>query len=474
MFIGRESELSWLDGLYRKDDFQFVVLYGRRRVGKTAVISEFLQGKKSIFFSAQQYDDKTALKLFSEKVYSCFGIDDVPVFENWNQAFEFIANRVQKKRLTLVLDEFPYLAGANRSIPSILQNITDHRFKNSKLFLILCGSSMSFMERGVLSEKSPLYGRLTSQMEILPFSYFDAARFFPRYSLSDKVMAYGICGGVPQYLIHIKDSRSLGDNVVAAVLAKASPLYEEPKNLLKEELRTPVVYNSIIEAIAKGQTRLNDIATKTDIPRDKCLKYIRSLITLRLIERETPAGEKPGKRSIYKLTDNFFKFWYSFVFENTELVAQENGSYLWDKLIVPSFSEYLGYQIFEDICKAFLRRINGASFKGKHPPELELPFVFTQIGHWWGTDPKDKSQVEIDILACHKEKALFCECKWTNKMMGPDILTGLRKKAALLSQFSARHYILFSKSGFSSALKEAAKQGGDTILVDLKSLFSPY
>jgi AAA+ ATPase superfamily predicted ATPase len=288
----------------------------------------------------------------------------------------------------------------------------------------------------------------------------------------DKVTAYGICGGVPQYLLHIKDSRSLRDNVISAVLAKASPLYEEPKNLLKEELRMPVVYNSIIEAIAKGQTRLNDIATKTDIPRDKCLKYIRSLITLRLIERETPAGEKAGKRSIYKLTDNFFKFWYSFVFENTELVAQENGGYLWDTLIVPSFSEYLGYQIFEDICKAFLRRINGPSFKGKRTDALELPFVFTQIGRWWGTNPKDKSQAEIDILAYHREKALICECKWTNKMMGPEILTSLREKAALLTQFSAKYFALFSKAGFSSSLIETAKQDGDTILVDLKGLFA--
>ncbi|GHT69218.1 ATPase [Spirochaetia bacterium] len=470
MFFGRDRELAHLEALYKTDEFQFVVMYGRRRVGKTALISEFidLQHKPAIFFSAQEYDAPTALQLFSERVYEYFGLTNLPPFDNWPRVLEFIARRAMTERIILALDEFPYLAAANKSIPSVLQNIIDHHFKHSKIFLILCGSSIGFMERGVLSEKSPLYGRLTSRMEIMPFSYLDSANFFLRYSLTDKVAAYGIMGGIPQYLLRINDSRNLKDNIVAGILSKASALYEEPRNLLKEELRKPMIYNVIIEAVAKGQTRLNDIATKTNIPRDKCLKYIRSLLDLHILMRETPVGENAGRRSIYKLTDNFFKFWYAFVFENAELVEQGNGEALYDSIVSPVLSEYLGAYIFEDICKDYLRRINGDS----NAVGIKLPFLFTGIGRWWGTNPKTRREEEIDILAFHKNEALFCECKWTTKMMGADVLAALKEKAGLFPQYTSKHYALFSKSGFNAELKRLAAQSGDTLLIDLKGLFA--
>jgi AAA+ ATPase superfamily predicted ATPase len=464
MFVGRRQELEYLEMLYKTGDFQFVVMYGRRRVGKTAIIAEFIQDKKAIFFSAQEYDGSSALHLFSEKIYEHFGIADLPPFDNWNRAFEFITKRAEK-RLVLAIDEFPYLAGANRSIPSILQNIIDHEAKHSRLFLILCGSSISFMERGILSQKSPLYGRLTSRMEIAPFNYLESAEFFPRYRLEDKAAAYGMMGGIPQYLLHINEARSLRDNIVSGVLSKASALYEEPRNLLREELRKPQVYNAIIEAVARGRTRLNDIVSKTLIPRDKCLKYIRSLMELRIIRRETPAGETEGRKSLYRLTDNFFKFWYRFVFGNHELVEQGNGGRLYDEITAPALAEYLGSSVFEGMCVEYLRRQNGS----KHG--VRLPFLFTGIGRWWGTDPKTRIEEEIDILAFNKKAALFCECKWTGKAAGEDVLRGLKRKSLLLSSYSSRSYAVFSKSGFTAALKRLAESEGDTMLIDLKAMY---
>ncbi|GHV80570.1 ATPase AAA [Spirochaetia bacterium] len=467
MIIGRERELGHLKERYDRGGFQFIVMYGRRRVGKTTIISEFIKDKPAIFFAAQEYDDTTALKLFSERVFDHFGIGDLPPFDTWNRAFEFIAREGASERLVLALDEFPYLAAANKSIPSILQNIIDHLYRKTELFLIICGSSMSFMERGVLSEKSPLYGRLSSQMEVLPFGYRDSARFFPRYSLEDKLAAYGIMGGIPQYLIHIDDVRSLRDNIVTGILSRPSALYEEPRNLLKEELRRPQVYNAIIEAIAKGQTRLNDIVTKTGIPRDKCLKYIRSLLELHILTRETPIGEETGKRSIYKLMDNFFKFWYAFVFENTELVEQGNGGLLYDRMVTPFLSEFTGSEVFENVCKEYLRKLNGSK-RGS----VQLPFLFTHIGRWWGSSPKTKTEIEIDILAYNRKEALFCECKWTNRMMGNDILETLKEKASRFPQFTSQFYVLFSKSGFTASLKRAAAEEGNVLLVDLKMLYA--
>ncbi|MDR3248794.1 MAG: DUF234 domain-containing protein [Treponema sp.] len=187
---------------------------------------------------------------------------------------------------------------------------------------------------------------------------------------------------------------------------------------------------------------------------------------LRILKRETPAGEKAGKRSIYKLTDNFFKFYYAFVFGNTELVEQGNGGLLYDEIIAPSLPDYLGSMVFEDICGEFLRRINGKN------GAVSLPFLFTAIGRWWGANPKTKTTEEIDILAFQKKEALFCECKWTAKAVGPDVLEALKEKSLLLSQFSSRHYALFSKSGFTSACKRLAEQAGDTLLIDLKDLFA--
>ncbi|MDR3121164.1 MAG: ATP-binding protein [Clostridiales bacterium] len=476
MFLCREKELSLLNELYQKKGFQFVVMYGRRRVGKTTLLAEFVKGKPGIFFVSQEYDHATALNIFSEKIHEHFGQTGLSAFENWNAAFEFIAVRAMNERIVLVLDEFPYLVGANKSIPSVLQNLIDHQMLNSQLFLVVCGSSMSFMEKGLLSAKSPLYGRLTSQMRIEPFGFFDSCRFVPNYSMEDKVTAYGITGGIPQYLQKFSDTRSIRENVLEEILKRSAYLYEEPRNLLKQELREPMVYNAIIEAIANGASRLNDIVTKTGMQSDKCAKYIRSLIELQILTRETPVGVVGGRKSIYKITDHYFKFWYRFVFDNVELVEQDDGETLYDRFIEKKLSEFIGRNVFENICIEYLRRLNRAR---------KLPFVFTKIGRWWGADPVQKTQVEIDILAFHDECAVLCECKWRNEPLDAAEMTKLFAKAELFSKFTKKTFMFFSKSGFTqSAKKEATRigggsggsgggngdRGGSVILVDLKKL----
>jgi AAA+ ATPase superfamily predicted ATPase len=463
-------DLEYLNRLCRTDKFQFAVMYGRRRVGKTALLTEFIRDKPAIFISAQEYDSGTALSLFSEKAYRVFRMGSLPPFSEWADAFAFVAKKAGRKRVIIILDEFPYLVAANKALPSIIQNAVDHVLSKTRIFLIICGSSISFMERGVLSEKSPLYGRLTSQMKIEPFDYAESALFFPHYKNEEKAAAYGFMGGIPHYLKFISDKKSLAENMTEAVLSKPSALYEEPRNLLKEELRQPIAYNSIIEAIATGRTKLNEIATKTNMPRDKCLKYIRSLLELHIVKRETPAGERAGKRSLYRLTDNFFKFWYAFVFENSELVEQGNGAILYRAFVEPALSEYMGANVFETICTDFLRRINGKTVRGKKA--AKLPFVFTGIGRWWGSDPKEKIEIEIDILAYHKDEALFCECKWTNKPVGTDILETLESKASRIVRYTKKHYALFAKSGFSPPLKRIAAARNNVLLFDLNDLYA--
>lgn len=458
MFIGREYELGNLNKLYDRKEFQMVVLYGRRRVGKTTLISEFCKNKPTIFYVAEEHNDKMALQNFSEKILEYFHMKDfISTFESWEKAFLFIAKECRDKQLILVIDEFPYVANSNKTIPSLLQNMIDHNLKDTKLFLILCGSSMSFMEKEVLSYKSPLYGRRTAQFKIEAFDFYDSSKFFRRYNFEQRVNAYGILGGIPQYLLKFKDTNSMDENIMGEILNKTSYLYEEPKNLLKQELREPATYVSIIEAIAKGYTKLNEISTKTGESSDKCAKYLSSLIELKIVKKETPAGDKESNRkSLYCLEDNLFRFWYRFLPDNITLIEQQMTEYAYDKNIKPYMNEYLG-EIFEDICIQFLLRMN---------KKFKLPFVFQSIGRWWGNNPLKKRQEEIDILALDKENALFGECKWRNEKLDMDVIKSLIGKSLILN-YGNKFYAFFSKSGFTEAAKNYAKNNNNIFLYDI-------
>lgn len=458
MFIGREYELSELNKLYNQDKFQFVVIYGRRRVGKTTLINEFCKDKPNIFFVAEEYNDKIALENFSDKILTYFDLKDyMRSFESYEKAFSFLGKQAEKKRLVVVIDEFPYIVSSNKSVPSILQNVIDHKLINTKLFLIICGSSLSFMEKEVLSYKSPLYGRRTAQFKIEPFDYFDSKKFFNNFNAEDKIKAYSILGGIPQYLLKFDDSKSMKENVIENLLNKYSYLYEEPKNLLKQELREPSLYNSIIEAIALGCSKLNEISTKIGESTDKCAKYISTLIELDIVKKELPCSEKNQKRkTIYSLKDNLFKFWYRFVFTNYSLIEQGLVEYVYDNKIEPYFNDYIS-SVFEEICIQHLKNLN---------KDMKLPFVFEEIGRWWGNNPLKKREEEIDILAVNKDSAIFGECKWRNEPLNMAVVNSLIEKSSILD-YKNKYYALFSKSGFSEDAIRFARESDNLFLFDL-------
>lgn len=461
MFIGREYELENLNKLYKKNEFQFIVMYGRRRVGKTTLISKFCKDKPAIFYVAEEYNDKMALQSFSDKILEYFDMKDfITTFETWEKAFMFLAKQSKDKQFVVVIDEFPYIANANKTIPSMLQNMIDHHLKETKLFFIICGSSMSFFEKEVLSYKSPLYGRRTAQFKIDSFDFYDSSKFFTDYSIEEKVKAYGILGGIPQYLLKFNSKVTIEENIKEEILNRTAYLHEEPKNLLKQELREPATYNSIIEAISKGATKINEISTKTGEPSDKCGKYIKTLLELRIVSKETPIGEKESTRkSIYKIEDNLFRFWYRYVFDNVTLIEQEMVDYVYNKKIEPDINAYLGF-IFEDICVQFLKKKNRS---------MELPFVFENIGRWWGNNPIKKRQEEIDILATSKENAIFGECKWKNEVIDINVINSLMEKSSLLN-YKNKYYVFFSKSGYSNGVIEYAKNNDNVMLYDLDTI----
>ncbi len=462
MFIGRKNELTRLNEMYASDRFQMFVLYGRRRVGKTTLLNQFCKGKDAIFYSAEQSSDKMNLEKFSSQVFKFYGETSLEPFSSWENALAYILSRQQGKRLILVFDEFPYLARKNRALLSQLQHIIDHQLQNSRLFLILCGSYMGFMEKDVLGAKSPLFGRRTAQLHMKTFDYRTSAHFLEEFSAEDKLRLYGAFGGTPLYLLQAHPGKTFGENIIDAFLRTTAYLYEEPLLLLRQEVQEPGIYSAIIEAIAGGASRSNEISTKVGEESAKCLKYINTLCELGILYKETPFEEKGSSRkTLYGISDLMFRFWYRYVFSNRTLV--ETGAYeiIWEKRIKPDYDHYMGL-VFERICRDYLLACNALG---------ELPLLCTAIGRWWGTDPTSHSQIEIDLIANEEDKYLFCECKWRNEKMGPAALEKLRHNADIFRQDRDESwFVLFSKSGFTDAVIKAAEADEHILLIGLEDL----
>lgn len=461
-FIGREKELADLNELYSQDKFQLFVLYGRRRVGKTTLLNEFCKDKDTIFYSAEQSNNKLNLEKFSSVVFNFFGEENLEPFSSWTNALSYIDEHREGKKLVIVIDEFPYLVKKNKVLLSELQHLIDHKFASVNLFMIICGSYMGFMEKEILGSKSPLFGRRTAQLHMKPFNYLTSSKFLEGFSDTEKLELYGAFGGTPLYLRQINKNEGFEENIKRAYLKVTSYLYEEPLLLLRQEVQEPGVYSAIIEAIASGYTKANEISTKIGEDSAKCLKYIGTLCELGIVHKETPFGEKESSRkTIYGISDFMFRFWYRYVFANRTLIETGAQQAVWAKRIEPDYSSYMGL-VFEKVCMDYL---NGKNAKG------ELPILFTSIGRGWGTDPITHSQKEVDLVASDGKDYIFGECKWRNEKLDLSVLCDLKEKAEIFGKNKNNaYYYLFSKSGFTDAMINEAKSDSSITLVDLNKL----
>ena len=455
MFIGRESELKYLNNLYDANNLQFPVIYGRRRVGKTALINEFVKDKDTIYFTGIETNAKQNLENFSKSIFTyTTGLTTAPVFSSFQEALEYVFNLAEKKRIVLVIDEYPYVAKTYKALASILQVQIDRHKDTSRLFLILCGSSMSFMEEQVLGYKSPLYGRRTAQFKILPFDFFESRKYFKKFSDIDMATIYGIVGGTPQYLLQMNDSLSVEENIKKSFLNTRSYLFEEPNNLLQQEVREPAIYNAIISAVAMGSTKLSEISSKVGEETSACSAYLKNLISLGIIKKETPMTEKSTKKTIYVIADNLFRFWYRFVPSNISIIQKEMIDLAF-KNIEEQLSAYMG-AVFEEICKQYLWELNKKGMAA---------ITFTDLDRWWGNDPKNKCETEIDIMGTADDKsALFCECKWTNEKVDTAVLDTLIEQSRLF-HYTNVHLYLFAKTGFTKGCIDKANTIGNVRLV---------
>ena len=462
MFHCRDKELKDLNKRYSKGNLECVVVYGRRRVGKTALINEFCKGKPTVFFSALSASSKENLEALSKAIYEKEhpGAETAPIYPTYDAAFNEITRMAEEERLVFVIDEYPYLAKANKSISSRLQHIIDHTWKNSKLFLILCGSSMSFMEHQVLGYESPLYGRRTGQYKIQALTYKEITEFNHDLTAEQQAFIYGVTGGIPHYINKLDVDGDVDDALKENLFNTSSYLYEEPENLLKQELREPAIYNSVITAVAGGASRSNEIATKVGIESPICAKYLKVLLELGILVKKTPITEKAGKKTIYAIGDNFFRFWYRFVPQHISAISADRIDKIYDPIIKKHYPDYMGH-IFEQMCCEYLFLY-----------AEDVPVVLSDIGSWWGTDSKEKKEVEIDIVGTPVEgnEYIIGSCKYKNSPVGVDELELLKHYADVFGKGEKYHYYIFSKGGFTEGLQEVADKG-EVRLVTLQDMY---
>lgn len=474
--------MQFLENKYKASGGQLIVLYGRRRVGKTETLRKFCEGKPHVFFACRECTDLLQLKIFSEKILK----EGIPAnkyisqFADWEKAFRAILDLPygDKKKL-LIIDEFPYMCKDNPAIPSILQNLWDEVLKDSNIMLILCGSAMSFIEKDLLAEKNPLYGRATGIYKMAAMGFYDAIKFFPDYSDRDKVLVYSILGGIPHYLRQFSPDLSLAENIKQNILSKGCTLYSEVDFLLRQELRETSIYNSLIEAVALGNTRLNDISQKSLVDdTSKTSVYLRNLIELGIIEREfsVDAGTKERantNRGTYKLTDNYFRFWYAFAFTNYSDLEAGDVDGVYEYAVEPLLHEFASFT-FEDICRQYVQELKKAN---------SLPFRYTKMGRWFGkTTIRDTTcknslrvaETEIDIVAVSRQMKdyLIGECKFKSRPFSYSEYLDTLAKLTPQKDGARFYYALFSESGFEERICEAAKQDSRLYLFSIEAIIN--
>jgi uncharacterized protein len=428
-------------------------------VGKTELLARFCEGKPHVFFVADQVSEQVLRENFSTVMNAAlFGPDQVnAVYQTWDDVLNTLANQTKSRRLIVVIDEFPYLVGALPALASILQRLWDRSLKNSQIMLILNGSYIGMMEETVLGYQAPLYGRRTAQYLLEPLKFLDAQAFFPTYTPEERLRAYAVYGGTPAYLQTIRPENSLETNILEGILERGSLLYDEVSFLLQQELREPRNYFAVLQAIASGQTRQNEIKQATGL--ENITPYLETLQQLHLVERSVPVTEtQPHKsrRGLYRLKDNYLRFWFRFVLPNRSQLEQGAKEIVFNSAIRPELDRFASV-VFEQVCQQVFWQIG---LQGK------LPFEPRQIGGWW------KANREVDLVLLGETQMLLAECKWSSRPVGIDILRDLEAKAAeVLREANLENtgYALCSRSGFTAQLLDLARERKDIHLYDWKT-----
>jgi len=419
VFLNRHRELSALADRYRSGKAEFVVLYGRRRVGKSDLIDQFLWSENGIHLLAREESKTLQLRKFSRDLGDYFKDPFLKRtgFSDWDSFFEYIVQR-SGSRFVLAIDEFPYLVKEDPSLPSIIQDYWDTYLKETQVFLLLSGSSISMMESSTMDYRSPLFGRRTGQILLQPLRFIHVLEYLG--DMRKAVEFYAVFGGTPAYIMTADPDKEIMTNVEEKLLREDSFLFRDVEFVLRTELAEPRYYFSILYSIAQGNNRIGLICNDTGLSKSIVNKYLSVLIDLQLVHRRIPVTEgQKSRKGLYFLSDNLFNFWFSFANPCLESLERGNAGLIVDQYVRPRFAAYVG-RLFEAIVADLFELFN------QHGA---LPFVYTRLGSWWHRGE------EIDIVCLREDqsKILFCECKWQDGVDGHRVLEELRAKAPHVS-----------------------------------------
>lgn len=463
-FIGRHNELSVLEQEYQRDG-GFVVIYGRRRVGKTTLIKEFIKEKAAFYFLATEEIETQSMRRMASVIARTTGNAMLSrvAFSDWLDLFQEVSRYRPSEKKVLVIDEFPYLVKTNPAFPSILQNAWDELLKEGNVMLILCGSLISMMQKHTLSYDSPLYGRRTAQIRLTPLSFTEVYADQPQ-PFEKAVEQYAVTGGVPKYLEFFRPDDDFEKQLKQVVLSKNGFLYEEPNFLLKDEVQSAANYFSIIRGIADGNHKLGKLAGALGLDSSALTPYLSTLIDLGFLVKDTPITEKNPEKSrkgLYFISDNFIRFWFRYIYPYKGELELDNQQIVLDELAKDFVQTFVAFT-YEDICKDIfgsLCRINA------------LPFIPSRIGSYWLNDLNNDTQIDV-VAVDNQQKLLFVgECKYHNKPVDAPVYFALEEKVRNSSELRAAFpayqilYGLFSKSGFTKRMTEQAQRRPDILLI---------
>lgn len=458
MFYGRVEELEFLEKEFEKQRSSFVVLYGRRRVGKTTLIKEFIKDKDAVYFLASEEIENENKKILIEKIAKFTKQEYLKkaTFSKWDDIFEVFVKYKENQKKIIVIDEFQYLIFANSAFSSMFQRIWDEKLKDEKVMVIICGSYMGMMLKETLSYSSPLYGRRTGQIKLKGLKFRDVNKFYKTKDIEKLINFYSVTGGVPKYIEIMNENENLMESIKENILYKGSFLYDEPVFLMEKEVNEVGSYFSILKAIAKGNHKLSDIACVLEISSQKIMPYLKVLIDMGVVEKRLPITEEypeKSRKGLYYIKDNFISFWFRFVFENKGELEIGNMDYVVNEIKSKIIKNHASY-IYEDIAREILWEENSQDI---------LPFRFLKLGSYW------EKNIEIDIVGMNKEKLLVGECKYTDQKIDTDLFYDLKRKVEnvkKLNDYKYKSYVFFSINGFTKEIKVLAKKRGDILLYE--------
>ena len=459
-FVNRTKELETLEKQYKSNTSSLVIVYGRRRVGKTSLINEFLKWHKdTLYFLATEESETQNLNAFKLQVAE-YADNELLKSANvdWLTVFKMLVNYKTETKKVIVIDEFQYIGKANSAFPSIMQKVWDTLLANENIMLILCGSLISLMKSQTLDYGSPLYGRRTAQIKLKQIAFKHYGEFYNDMTAEQLIPFYAVTGGVPKYIEVFQGYNDVYEAIQENVLNRQSFLYEEPYFLLQREVSEIGSYFSLIKTIAMGNRKLSEIASSLDVKATSLTKYLKVLTDLDLIEREVPATEVSSEKSksgLYRITDNYIAFWFKYIYPYRSYLEKGEDEYVMAK-IKEGFIQNFASFVYEDVCREKMWEL---SAQGK-------TLSFEKVGSYWGSKAG-----EIDIVAIgNEEKNLILgECKYTKKEKGLELLHTLQEKMpAIVSLTGAKNvqYIIFSTAGFTKGLRDEAKQNSNLILVE--------